>query len=1008
MWRKIEQRIVKWRGVLITAPILAGLVIAATSSGLFQLLEWAARDQLVRFRPREANDPHIVIVTIDESDLTKIGKGQIPDSILANLIEKLNAQKPRVIGLDLYRNLPVPPGNQALIKVFKSTPNLIGIEKAVGETVGSSPILKELGQIANADLILDADGKVRRGLLTVKNDAGETQESLGVKLALMYLEKEGISLEVVDPDRKHYQLGKAIFTPFTGNEGGYVGADSGGYQILLNFRGTLENFRTISITDVLENRIPSGLLKDKILLVGATGQSSNDFFFTPYSSSFFTSPKRIPGVVIHANIISQIVSSALEGRPSIKSWTQPIEWVWILTWSFAGATVRWQLLQATRLKKNLSPIWANINVSLVPVGGILLTTSYLAFLNGWWLPIVSPLLALTGSAIAIGGYHSLELQRQTRELESEKADLEILLETTTEEKADLEILLETTTEHHVQVESVLQDRAEETKRESERKLAQFLDGMPIGVAVIDAMGRPYFANQKAQELMGKGVVSSGTVEQLSEVYQNYIAGTNQLYPTEKLPLVQALRGERSTVDDIEIHLENKIIPIESWGTPIYDESGNIAYALVAFADITERKRAQQELKQAEEKYRRIYENALEGIFQSTPEGRYLSANPALAQIYGYDSPEELIETIVNIEYQLYVDADRRNDFIRLMEEEGGVSGFEFEVYRKDGSIIWINQNARAVYDDNGVLLYYQGFSEDITERKRAETQRIEFTKQLYQLNKANERFVPRQFLQLLNKESIVDVQLGDAVQQKMSILFADIRNFTTLSERMSIEDNFKFINGYLSRMEPAILANNGFIDKYIGDAIMALFSGDADNGVKAAIDMLKRLTEYNTTRTRPERPPIQIGIGINTGSLMLGTVGSPNRMDGSVISDAVNLAARLEGLTKYYGVSLLISHHTFLRLNHPLQYDFRIIDRVQVKGKSEMVSVFEIFDADPPELKDAKLATKSIFEEAIFLYNMKLLSRATQLFKDCMDINPEDKVFQIYLSRCQEAQTNDP
>ena len=993
MWRKIEQRIRKWRGVLITAPILAGLVIAATSGGFFQLLEWAVRDQLVRFRPREAVDPRIVIVTINEQDLNNIGKGQIPDGILANLIEKLKAQKPRVIGLDLYRNLPVPPGDKELIKAFKSTPNLIGIEKAVGETVGSSPILKELGQIANADLVLDADGKVRRGLLTVKSDEGNTQESIAVKLALMYLEKEGISLEVVDPDRKHYQLGKAIFTPFTGNEAGYVGADSGGYQILLNFRGTLENFRTISITDVLENRIPSGFLKDKILLVGATGQSSNDFFFTPYSSSFFTSPKRIPGVVIHANIISQIVSSALEGRPSIKSWTQPMEWVWILSWSFAGATVRWKLLQATRLKKNLSPIWANINVSLIPVGGILLTINYAAFLYGWWLPTVSPLLALTGSAIAIGGYHSLELQRKTRELE--------------EEKADLEIMLETTTEHHNQVESVLQYRAEETKRESERKLSQFLDGMPIGVAVIDAMGRPYFANQKAQELLGKGVVPSATAEQLAEIYQNYIAGTNEVYPTEKLPIVQALHGERSTVDDIEIHLENKITPIEAWGTPIYDESGNIAYALVAFADITERKHAQEELKQAEEKYRRIYENALEGIFQSTPEGRYLSANPALAQIYGYDSPEELIETIVNIEHQLYVDPNRRNDFIRLMEQEGGVSGFEFEVYRKDGSIIWINQNARAVYDDNGVLLYYQGFSEDITERKRAETQRIEFTKQLYQLNKSNERFVPRQFLQLLNKESIVDVQLGDAVQQKMSILFADIRNFTTLSERMSIEDNFKFINAYLSRMEPGIIENNGFIDKYIGDAIMALFSGDPDNAVKAAIDMLKRLTEYNTTRTTPERPPIQIGIGINTGSLMLGTVGSPNRMDGSVISDAVNLAARLEGLTKYYGVSLLISHHTFLQLHHPLQYEFRIIDRVQVKGKSEMVSIFEIFDADPPEIKEAKIATKSIFEEAIFLYNMKLFSRATQLFKDCMDINPEDKVFQVYLIRCQEAQANE-
>lgn len=985
MWRKIKEGIRRWRAVLITAPIFGGLVIAATSLGWFQLLEWAGRDQLIRFRPREADDPRIVIITITESDLNKIGKGQIPDQILADLIEKLKAQKPKVIGLDLYRNLPVPPGNKELIKVFNNTPNLIGIEKAVGETVGSSPILKELGQIANADLILDADGKVRRGLLTVRDDDGNTQESLGTKLALMYLEKSGISLEVVDPDRKQYQLGKALFTPFTGNEAGYIGADSGGYQILLNFRGTLENFRKISITDVRENRIPPGLLKDKILLIGATGQSSNDFFFTPYSSSLFTSPKRIPGVVIHANIVSQIISSAIEGRPLIKSWTKPIEWVWILTWSFAGATVRWKLLQFTRLKK--SPIWGNLSITLIPLGGILLATSYRAFLNGWWIPIISPLVGLTGSAIAIGGYYWLELQRQTRQLE--------------EEKADLEIMLETTTEHHDRVESDLQYQAEETRRESERKLAQFLDGMPIGVAVIDANGHPYFANQKAQELMGKGVVPSAKVEELSEIYQNYIAGTNELYPSEKLPICQALRGKRTTVDDIEIHLGNKIIPIEAWGTPIYDESGNIAYALVAFADITERKRAQEEVRQTEEKYRRIYENALEGIFQSTPEGRYLSANPALAQIYGYDSPEELIESIVDIEHQLFVDPSRRNEFIKLMEEEGCVSEFEFQVYRKDGSIIWINQNARAVYDDNGVLLYYQGFSEDITERKRAETQRIEFTEKLYQINQANERFVPRQFLQLLNKESIVDVQLGDAIQQEMSILFADIRNFTTLSEQMSIEDNFKFINAYLSRMEPAIIQNQGFIDKYIGDAIMALFSGDADNAVKAAIDMLKTLAKYNQKRKMSELTPIQIGVGINTGSLMLGTVGSPNRMDGSVISDAVNLASRLEGLTKYYGASLLISHHTFLRLEHPLKYEFRILDRVQVKGKSEMVSVFEIFDADSPEIKQAKQITKSRFEEAIFLYTRQSFSQAKQLFQECLDVNPQDKVFQIYLERCK-------
>ncbi|MDY6940884.1 MAG: CBS domain-containing protein, partial [Cyanobacteriota bacterium] len=209
---------------------------------------------------------------------------------------------------------------------------------------------------------------------------------------------------------------------------------------------------------------------------------------------------------------------------------------------------------------------------------------------------------------------------------------------------------------------------------------------------------------------------------------------------------------------------------------------------------------------------------------------------------------------------------------------------------------------------------------------------------LYKLNQAYERFVPRQFLQLLHKRSIIDVELGDRVQEKMSILFCDIRSFTSLSEKMTPEDNFRFINAYLSRMEPAILDNGGFIDKYLGDAIMALFGRNADDAVQAGIAMLDTLNRYNQTRQHPDRPPIRIGIGINTGDLMLGTVGGRTRMDGTVISDAVNLASRLEGLTKNYGVSLLISDRTFLAMKDRSDCDLRLIDRVQVKGKSEMVS----------------------------------------------------------------------
>lgn len=284
------------------------------------------------------------------------------------------------------------------------------------------------------------------------------------------------------------------------------------------------------------------------------------------------------------------------------------------------------------------------------------------------------------------------------------------------------------------------------------------------------------------------------------------------------------------------------------------------------------------------------------------------------------------------------------------------------------------------------------------------------------LNVAYERFVPRQFLQFLEKDSIVDVRLGDHVQKEMSILFSDIRKFTALSEKMSPEENFKFINSYLSTMEPAISTNNGFIDKYIGDAIMALFSGGsergrssdsgeiqpADDAVRAGIAMLHRLREYNQGRERAGYLPIEIGIGINTGSLMLGTIGGHNRMDSTVISDAVNLASRLEDLTKEYGVSLLISHQTFLRLQNPNQYSIRIIDRVKVKGKSQDVAVFEVFDGDEPELRDGKLATAAIFEEGLLLSYRKAYREAVVRFEECLRRNPIDRVAQIYLQRCQQ------
>ncbi len=209
------------------------------------------------------------------------------------------------------------------------------------------------------------------------------------------------------------------------------------------------------------------------------------------------------------------------------------------------------------------------------------------------------------------------------------------------------------------------------------------------------------------------------------------------------------------------------------------------------------------------------------------------------------------------------------------------------------------------------------------------------------LTQSFERFVPKRFLSLLGKESITDVRLGDHVLKDMSVLFTDIRSFTSMSERMTPKENFQFLNAYLQRVDPVVVANNGVVDKYIGDAVMALFE-NADDAVEAAMEMLLKLEEFNVERVGAGEEPIRVGIGINSGELMLGTIGAAGRMEGTVISDAVNLASRIEGLTKQFQTSLLISDDCRCRLAHPERFTLKKCDKVHVKGKREAITVWEV------------------------------------------------------------------
>ncbi|HHB91848.1 MAG TPA: response regulator [Thioploca sp.] len=273
-------------------------------------------------------------------------------------------------------------------------------------------------------------------------------------------------------------------------------------------------------------------------------------------------------------------------------------------------------------------------------------------------------------------------------------------------------------------------------------------------------------------------------------------------------------------------------------------------------------------------------------------------------------------------------------------------------------------------------------------------------KELERRVKTFHKFVPAQFLRLLQIKDCDQIQIGTCINKEMTIMFADIRDFTTLSENMTPQENFNFINTYLSKMEPIIDKYFGFIDKYIGDGIMALFPTNADDAVQAALEMLKVLAKYNLTRGRPERPVINIGIGIHTGSLMLGTVGGKNRMDGTVISDSVNLASRIEGLNKTYNTSILITEQTYQQLSEVAKYNIRIIDRVTVKGKTKAVTIYEIFDTNSTLNFEQKIATLADFETGCRLFHQEEFTKAQSLFKQIIAINPTDTAAQMYFNNC--------
>ncbi|HEY6978785.1 MAG TPA: adenylate/guanylate cyclase domain-containing protein [Chitinophagaceae bacterium] len=287
---------------------------------------------------------------------------------------------------------------------------------------------------------------------------------------------------------------------------------------------------------------------------------------------------------------------------------------------------------------------------------------------------------------------------------------------------------------------------------------------------------------------------------------------------------------------------------------------------------------------------------------------------------------------------------------------------------------------------NSALLYEKNIQEA---REREEAIR--------RIHEVTVKFVPREFIRSLGKEVITDVRLGDQAERVVTVLFSDIRNFTTLSEQMTPTENFVFVSSFNELMGPVIRRHHGFINQYLGDAIMAIFPGSADDAMHAAAEMQMALNEFNLERKSKNQTPIQIGIGMHTGPLIMGITGDALRLDATTISDTVNTTARIENLTKHFKCGIILTNETLQQLSHPENFKLRHLGMVRVKGKKNLLSIHECFSGNMQQQLQMKLTTLQPFSTGISYYLDKSFEKAVSAFQTVVDTDATDLTAKIFL-----------
>ncbi len=417
------------RIVIITSLVVTGAIAIARQAGMLEGMELGVYDLMVRSRPSEGADDRLLVVGVSESDIQTRKEYPIADGTLAQLLEKIAQYQPRAIGLDILRDVPQGTGREALLAQLQQRENIIAacLLSSADDPGAAAPAGIPEERIGFANLPLDPGGTLRRSLLVstpappkvpaaslhpCNNSDPENQvTSFDLQLAMLYLQARGIEPELTP--NGEIKIGSTTLPRLDKTAGSYQTADASDYQIMLNYRSHRDAAQQVSLTEVLGDRVNPALVKDRIVLIGYTAPLVKDDFFTPYSAGARDS-QTMPGVVVHAQNVSQILSAVLNNRPPIWYWPEWAEILWIGAWSLIGGILAWH---ARRL-------WL-FGVGIAAALFVLSAICHFLFLQSGWIPLLPPAIALIATAIAVFFLKPARATRETSETETPRTPLNL-------------------------------------------------------------------------------------------------------------------------------------------------------------------------------------------------------------------------------------------------------------------------------------------------------------------------------------------------------------------------------------------------------------------------------------------------------------------------------------------------------------------------------------------------------------------------------------------------------